>query len=96
MIYSLQKSRQAKVTGRTGLIEHPQIAPHKPIGGEMELYQIAEAAVQSGKRWLLAKAICDFVSSLDGVKDKEGQPVAVAVDLVDWLLRQAAMESYFL
>ena len=84
-----------KVTKR--LIGHPQVVPHKPIvGGEMELYQIARAADAAGKRWLLAKGICDF-AGLDGAKDKKGQPVAAraAVDFAVWILGQEVM-AFFL
>ena len=76
------------------LIGHPQVVPYKPIvGGDMELYQIADAANETGKQWLLAKAICDF-AGLDGKKDKTGQAqaAAAAADIADWLMRQAVMD----
>ena len=80
------------------LITHPQVVPHKPIvGGEMELYQIAAAAVETKKDWVLAKAICDF-AGLDGrPKDKKGQPQAAraAAHFAAWFLEQEAMASYF-
>ena len=77
------------------LLTHPQIAPHKPIGGEMELYQIADAAEATGKHWLLAKAICDF-AGLDGPKTKDAQPLAAkaAADCAAWLLRQDVMDEH--
>ena len=71
------------------LIHHKDIAMYNPIGGDMELYQIAEAAVETDKRWLLVKAICDF-AGLDGPKTKDAQPIAAktAVNFADWLLRK--------
>ena len=77
------------------LIHNSKIEMYNPIGGDMELYQIAEAAVKTGKRWLLAKAICDF-AGLDGPKTKHDQPVAAAAaaDFADWLLRQDIMNNY--
>ncbi len=78
------------------LIKHPQIVPHKPIvGGEMELYQIADAAVDAKKDWLLAKAICDF-AGLAGAKNKDDQPLAAAAaaDFAEWLMRKDVIHSY--
>jgi len=75
-------------------LQHPQVAPHRPIGGEMELYQIVAAADECGVKWLLVKAICDF-AGLAGLKDKEGQRLAAAAaaHFADWFLRQKVMDS---
>ena len=77
------------------LIGHPQIVPLRPIGGDMELYQMAAAADEKVKRWLFAKAICDF-AGLDGAKNKDAQPLAAAAaaDFADWILRQEVMNGY--
>ena len=80
------------------LITHPQIAPHKPLGGDMELYQIAEAAADHRTPWLFAKAISDF-AGLGGIpKNKLGQPIAAAAaaDIIAFILRQKVMDSYLL
>eukprot|EP00634_Sargassococcus_sp_CCMP2135_P016076 CAMPEP_0198649882 /NCGR_PEP_ID=MMETSP1467-20131203/4597_1 /TAXON_ID=1462469 /ORGANISM="unid. sp., Strain CCMP2135" /LENGTH=310 /DNA_ID=CAMNT_0044385701 /DNA_START=95 /DNA_END=1027 /DNA_ORIENTATION=- len=81
-------------------ITHEQIKAYKPIGGEMELYQIAYAAVKNRIGWLLVKAICDF-AGLDGI-DKEDHrkdqalAAAAAAHFADWLLRQEAMGWHLL
>ena len=78
------------------IIGHPQVVPHKPIvGGDMELYQIADAADAAGKSWLFAKAICDF-AGLDGAKNNDAQPLAAAAaaDFVDWLLCHDVMTTF--
>jgi len=77
------------------LIEHQQVAPHKPIGGEMELYQVAAAAEFCGKRWFLSKGISDY-AGVDDAKSKSSQPLAAAaaVDFADWVLRQPVMDAH--
>ena len=76
-------------------INHDEVKEHKPIGGEMELYQIADAANETGKLWFLAKGICDF-AGLTGSKTKEAQQEAAkaAVDFTKWLLVQDVMNHY--
>ena len=78
------------------LITHPQIEPLRPIGGDMELYQIAAAAVETGKHWLLVKGICDFAGLDGGPKMKDGQPlaVAVAVNLTEWLCKAEEVMAF--
>jgi hypothetical protein len=48
----------------------------KPIGGDMETYQVVEAARNAGKSWFTVKSICDFGGLIP--KDKEGQKLAAA------------------
>ena len=62
----------------------------KPIGGDMELFQIASAVTKPGhsaKAWLAIKSICDFGGLIK--KSKEGQPLAAAtaVDFACYALR---------
>jgi len=84
----------------TSWIHHKQIKEYKPIGGDMELYQVATAADEKKVRWLFVKGICDY-GGLDGV-DKEvhrqDQPLAAAAaaDFADWLLRQPVMDKHLL
>jgi len=70
--------------------------PLKPIGGEIELYQIAEAADLENTPWFLAKAISDY-AGLAGPKHLEdNQPPserkklaeAAAADFTEFLLTQ--------
>jgi len=79
----------------TSLIEHHQIAPHKPIGGEMELYQIVAATGDHGVPWFLSKGISDY-AGLAGAKNKEDQPLAAAAaaHFAGWLLRQSVLDEH--
>ena len=75
----------------TAVVTHPQISPHNPIGGEMELYQICSC----NKPWMLAKAVSDF-GGLTGPKTNDGHAYAAAnaADFADWLLRQPPMLAF--
>mmetsp|Transcript_11324 Transcript_11324/g.33894 ORF Transcript_11324/g.33894 Transcript_11324/m.33894 type:complete len:82 (-) Transcript_11324:120-365(-) len=75
-------------------LRHRQVAPHRPIGGEMELYQIVAAADDRGVPWLMSKAVCDY-AGLAGAKNKDGQRLAAAAaaHFADWLLRQPVMDA---
>ena len=77
------------------LLTHPDIARHKPIGGDMELYQIVKVSNERGKRWLLAKSICDF-AGLEGKIDKIDQPLAAAAaaDFAVWLLKHEVLDNH--
>mmetsp|Transcript_26859 Transcript_26859/g.82445 ORF Transcript_26859/g.82445 Transcript_26859/m.82445 type:complete len:100 (+) Transcript_26859:1052-1351(+) len=74
--------------------DHAQTAPQKPIGGDMELFQVVRAANEHGVKWLEAKGISDY----GGIKPKtdRGQTLAAAaaVDFADWLLRESVMTAF--
>jgi len=80
------------------LIGGDQARPRKPIGGEMEMYQIAHAANEEKTEWIAAKAVSDY-AGLDGVDKKEhkkDQPLAAAAaaDFANWILSQDVMDYY--
>lgn len=76
-----------------GVLKHDQVKPYKPLGGDMELFQIAKAVQAKQKMWLLAKSVGDY----GGIKPKhdKGQNLAnaTAVDFADWFLRLGSIDQ---
>jgi nucleoside phosphorylase len=58
----------------------------KPIGGDMETYQVAEAARKANKSWFTVKSICDFGGLIP--KDDKGQKIAavIAADFMHFMM----------
>jgi hypothetical protein len=66
------------------------VKDRKPIGGDMEVYQIVEAVqgLTQPKKWFAVKSICDFAGLIPKNKDGQELAAATAADFMHFVMNE--------
>ncbi|MEL6273463.1 MAG: hypothetical protein AAFR22_26910, partial [Chloroflexota bacterium] len=75
------------------IFAHQQVKPLKPLGGDMELFQIVTAAQRARVDCICAKAISDFGGLVPKTDDGHDLACATAADFAVWLLGQSVVSD---